>query len=264
MIMDFALNAEEIKRPSLFWLATEIGRAATELSFSIPFRKYSKKFYKKGDGHPVLVLPGFMATDTSTKPLRKFIDEIGYNAIPWDLGRNRADEENIDLLVWKLEKIYREYEEPISLVGWSLGGVYARQLAKARPEMVRQVMTLGSPFRGISEPNNAAWIYNYINGGKKRVKDVNPLLLEDLPSPAPVPTTAVYTKEDGVVPWKVCVEKEETAIHQNVQVRGSHIGLGFNLTVLKIIANRLQHSEENWEHFRPKNLVEDLLFYPSV
>lgn len=250
-----------VERPSLFWLLTETGRAVTELGFSIPYRKF---FVPKnqGDGHPVLVLPGFMSTDTSTRPLRNFIDDLGYTAYGWDLGRNTAKIEFLHLLVDKLEAIYEEHQEPVSLIGWSLGGVFARQIAKEKPALIRQVVTLGSPFKGVHEPNNVAWIYDIISNGK-RVKDNDPVLFENIPLPAPVPTTAVYTKEDGIVPWHLCLEDEDE-IHQNIQVRGSHFGLGVNLTVLEIIADRLLYNSENWSFFRPNHFVKDLLFYPSL
>ena len=252
---------KEIKRPSLFWLATEVGRAITELGISTPYRKFFHKNYQ-GDGHPVLVLPGFMSTDVSTKPLRKFIKKLGYNAYAWEMGRNKAKLETLYQLMDKLEDIYDEHGQEVTIIGWSLGGVYARQIAKEKPEMVRQIITLGSPFRGIEQPNNATWIYNFISNGK-RVVDLDPELLADIPKPAPVPTTAIYTKEDGVVPWEVCMEEVEDDIHQNIQVRGSHLGLGVNASVLNIIADRLQYYKEDWVHFEPQSAVEDLLFYPS-
>ncbi len=250
-----------IGRPSLFWLLTEGGRAITELGFSIPYRKFFAA-KNQGDGHPVLALPGFMATDTSTTPLRKFLNELGYTAYGWDLGRNTAKVDFLKTLINKIDELYEFHKEPISLIGWSLGGVFARQLAKARPHMIRQVITLGSPFRGIHQPNNVAWVYNLISGGK-RIKDIDPILFENIPLPAPVPTTAVYTKEDGIVPWELCLEEEDD-IHQNIQVRGSHLGLGVNHAVLDIISDRLLYSRVNWEHFRPKSIVKDILFYPSL
>ena len=253
---------EDMTKPSLFWLTTEIGRAATEYGLSIPFRTLFSKSVV-GDGHPVLVLPGFMASDKSTTALRNFIEKNGYQAYAWELGRNKGEVEILDLLFLKLEEIYEETGQKTSIVGWSLGGVLARQLAKGKPHLVRQVITLGSPFRDIAAPNNASWIYNLISGGK-RVVDLDPDLLNDLPKPAPVPTTAIYSKEDGVVAWEVCIEEKETAIHQNIQVRGSHIGLGFNTAVLKIIADRLQLQADNWTPFKPNNIVEDLFLYPSL
>lgn len=255
-------HVNTVSRPSLFWLLTEGGRAITELGMSIPYRKF---FVNRtpGDGHPVLTLPGFMASDTSTAPLRKYLTEIGYQTYAWELGRNTAKVKFLKILAERIDELYEFHEEPISLIGWSLGGVFARQLAKAKPDKVRQIITLGSPFQGIHQPNNVAWVYNLVSGGK-RIKDIDPILFENIPLPAPVPTTAIYTKEDGIVPWELCMEKEESEIHQNIQVRGSHLGLGVNPTVLDIIADRLQYCKANWEHFRPKNLVKDLLFYPSL
>ena len=254
-------DSKQVGRPSFFWLFTEIGRAATEYGASVPYRKlFAPK--NKGDEHPVLVLPGFMASDFSTRPLRKFIQRLGYQAYGWDLGRNTAKPEFLDILFDKLDQIYEKHDRRVSLIGWSLGGVFARQLAKARPELVRQVITLGSPFAGIDQPNNVAWVYNLISGGK-RVRDVDPVLIENIPLPAPVPTTAIYTKEDGIVPWQLCIEKEDK-IHQNIQVRGSHLGLGVNPSVMEIIADRLLLTKRNWTYFESSNKVKDFLFYPSL
>lgn len=252
---------QKIARPSLFWLFTEGHRAITELGLSIPYRTF---FMHKGmgDGHPVLVLPGFMSSDFSTGLLRKFINKSGYTAYGWDLGTNRAEVKYLKLLLEKVDAIYQKHGEPISLVGWSLGGVYARQLAKNRPEIIRQVITLGSPFQGIQHANNVAWVYNLFSD-RERVKEQNLDLFLDIPKPAPVPTTAIYSKEDGIVPWKLCME-EEDEIHQNVQVRGSHFGLGVNATVLEIIADRLSYEKHNWVYFEAKNVFKELFFYPSL
>lgn len=257
----FRRNTNTVDRPPLFWLLTEGSRAITELGFSIPYRRFFGNS-DEGDGHPVLVLPGFLSTDMSTRPLRGFIDKLGYTSYGWDLGRNTAKLDFLDMLTERVRSLYASHGERISLVGWSLGGVFARQIAKAEPDMIRQIVTLGSPFGGIQEPNNVAWLYNLISNGE-RVQDVDPALIENIPIPAPVPTTAVYTKEDGIVPWYLCME-EEGPIHQNVQVRGSHVGLGVNPSVLEIIADRLLHRQENWTYFRANNAVKDLLFYPSL
>jgi len=203
-----------------------------------------------------------LSTDTSTRLMRSFIQKLGYTPYGWELGRNSADASFLDLLQERLELLHEDHQEAITIIGWSLGGVYARQLGKAMPDKIRQIITLGSPFAGIQEPNNVAWIYNLISKGD-RIRRVDPALFDDIPLPAPVPTTAVYTKEDGIVPWHLCME-EEDEIHQNIQVRGSHVGLGVNATVLEIIADRLLHRKENWAYFTPANIVQDLLFYPSL
>jgi len=266
MIMTNNMNSTEkeninVKRPSFFWLLTEAGRALAETGISYPYRKFFAN-EECGDGHPILVLPGFLASDMSTSYLRKYLDNIGYVSYGWNLGRNSGREDYLYELEAVLSEIYETHGEKVSIIGWSLGGVYARQLSKMQTNKVRQVITLASPFRGISKANNVAWIYNLITGGK-RVADVDSELLLDIPKPTPVPTTSIYSKQDGVVPWAYCMEEKEDAIHQNIEVRGSHLGMANNPSVLKIITNRLQYSRENWEYFYPENVMEDLLLYPS-
>lgn len=257
-MVDTALN---LKRPSLFWLVTEAGRAVTELGLTYSYQKLnrSKAF---GDGHPVLILPGFMATKRSTAVLRSFIAERGYAVYDWGLGRNRGKTEYLDRLLDRMDEIHHRHRQTISIIGWSLGGVFARQLAKERPAITRQVITLGSPFQDIAQPNNIAWLHTLISGGRT-VRDLDPRLIQNLPAPAPVPTTAIYSKEDGIVPWQVCMEREEDELHQNIQVHGSHCGLGVNSSVLHVIEDRLCRDKSNWSHFKAKGLLEGLV-YPSL
>ena len=101
-----------------------------------------------------------------------------------------------------------------------------------------------------------------ISGGKK-VRDLDNQLLANLPLPAPVPTTAIYSKQDGIVPWQMCMEAQETPTHQNIEVRSSHIGLAVNPSVLTVISDRLKYDKENWEPFKPKGYVRKRLFFPS-
>ena len=251
---------KEIKRPSLFWLLTETGRALFEFGAFVPYNLISG-LHKKGDGHPVLVLPGFMTTDNSTKPLRNHIDKLGYKSYGWGIGRNQAKVEYIEMLLTKVKAIYAANNMKVSVIGWSLGGIYARQIAKMAPELVKQVIVLGSPFGGVEEPNHARWMYDLITKGNTE-RNVDPVLLEDIPKPAPVPTTAIYSKEDGIVPWEVCIEAEDET-HQNVRVRGSHIGLGVNPIVLNVIADRLAQDENDWQPFESGGTIENILAYPS-
>ncbi len=259
--MESSTESNSIKRPSLLWSLTEGGRAIVELGTYLPYR-FLNKIPKTGDGHPVLILPGFMATDFSTVPLRSFIYDLGYKVYGWGEGRNFASIEYLELLLEKIDMLYDKHGMKISLIGWSLGGVYARQLAKERPNKIRQVITMGSPFKGITKPNNAKWMYNIITKGKG-TDGIDPELLADIPHPAPVPTTAIYSKQDGVVPWEMCKEDVENKIHQNIEVRGSHLGLGVNPSVLQIIADRLQYAEENWCHFEVDSSFQEMLFYPA-
>ncbi|MEL6122262.1 MAG: alpha/beta hydrolase [Bacteroidota bacterium] len=247
----------EHRKPSFFWLATEINRALFELGTFYPYNALSR-CSDEGDGHPVLVLPGFMATDISTKPLRTHLEKCGYSGYGWGLGRNYASTDYLDELVNLCESLYRSHKQKVSVIGWSLGGIFARQVAKELPHIIRQVITLGSPFGDIQRPNNAVWLYNILTNGKG-TETVDQELIADIPRPAPVPSTAIYSKEDGVVPWQACMESINSDIHQNIQVRGSHLGLGVNPVVLKIVIDRLQYREENWSKWEPSGIFEDLL-----
>ena len=251
-----------VSRPSLIWLLSEPGRALMELGASYPYQKIFNKDIE-GDGHPVMILPGFLSGEKSTKLLRDYISNLGYDVYDWGLGRNMGKLEYMESLLERMDDIYKKTGRPISLVGWSLGGVFARQIAKERTGITRQVITLAAPFTGLSEPNNVAWIYSVLNYGKK-VKEVNQTLLDNLPLPAKVPTTAIYSKFDGIVPWRFCMEKTEDALHQNIEVRSSHIGMGINFSVLSIITDRLLYSKENWTKFKPTGLMNNRILYPSL
>ncbi len=250
-------STEEIKRPSLVLSLSEGIRAFFELGSYVPYRLL-KKNESEGDGHPVLILPGFMASDFSTIPLRSFIHKLGYKVYGWGEGRNYANVDYVGLLIEKLERIYQRHQEPITIIGWSLGGIYARQLGKYDEEIVRQIITMGSPFKGLDYSNNAIWMYDLLKRSRIISEDnLDEELLEDIPVPANVPTTAIFTKEDGVVPWELCLE-EEDEWHQNVQVRGSHFGLGVNPLVLQIVADRLLCTKSTWTYFETSNLIEDI------
>ena len=200
----------------------------------------------EGDGHPVLVIPGFMASDLSTNRLRQFIKKIGYTPYSWDLGRNYGNVKYANSLLEKIDEIQTQHNTKVTLIGWSLGGIFARQLAKRKPDSIRQIITLASPFANIYERNNATWLYDLINN-RKKLSPEDKEWLNDLPTPPPVPTTALYSKQDGVVSWQACVELQEDEIHQNIEVGGTHLGMGYNTFVWEILENRLQYSQENWK-----------------
>ncbi|MEM1214270.1 MAG: alpha/beta hydrolase [Bacteroidota bacterium] len=250
-------------RPSLFWLLTETGRAVTELGLNYTYQWWNAP-ERSGDGHPVLVLPGFLASAYSTVMLRNFLKRIGYQAYDWEIGRNYGKVEYLDRLLQQVDALHAEHGRRISLVGWSLGGVYAREIAKRRPQIIRQVITMGSPFQGVKEANNASWMHELIKLARQTGKEAEEAFMNEIPKPAPVPTTAIYSKEDGVVPWRLCMEKVEDAWHQNIQVRSSHLGFGLNPSVYNIIADRLQYEPETWLHFEPASAFQDWVFYPSL
>lgn len=243
---------KNIKRPSLFLFFTEVFRALYELRNVLPWiKKY--KVSQKGDKHTVMVIPGFMASDVSTKPLRRFLDKLGYQTCGWELGTNLADLKELNIVSEKIDQLYKKNNQPISLIGWSLGGVYARELAKEKPEKIRQVITLGSPFAGVTQPNNANLTFNIVKW-LKGYPELDEAFIATLPNPAIVPTTAIYSKKDGIVPWEVCMEQKEDDIHQNIEVKSSHLGMGVHKDVLTIIADRLPYTERNWVKYGEERL----------
>ncbi len=248
-----------IKAPSKLLLFTEGGRAAIELGLYAATNRILKNA-PKGDGHPVVVLPGFMTSDRSTILLRRFLKNLDYDVRRWDMGLNLGGPEYAFKIADRVEEIAKETGRKVSLVGWSLGGVYAREVARQQPVLVRQVVALGSPFGGIFERNNARWFYDFLHGPKG--VDISQELLKDILTPPPVPSTAIFTKEDGIVNWQHCIEREESETTQNVQIGGSHFGLGHNPSALYCVADRLKQKEEEWQRFDPQGFLRVL--YPNM
>ncbi len=239
-----------VKRPSALLLLSEPYRGLIDLGAYFTFNRLLKDA-PRGDGHPVLVLPGFLTTDLSTVLIRRFLGQLGYSPLPWKLGLNLGQYEDPADIFPRIEAITDEYGQRVSLVGWSLGGVYAREIARRYPSSVRQVITLGSPFGGITEDNNARWIYEWIH--QKKVTEIDDALVKDILKAPPVPSTSIYTRWDGIVSWKHCIEQELTPITQNVEILGSsHIGLGHAPATLLCMADRLATSVNDWQKFVPK------------
>lgn len=214
-----------------------------------------------GDGHPVLVLPGLLGNDFSTQSLRTFVKDLGYSVYGWDMGTNLGDIRKLHALLQKIDNLHHQYQSKVSLIGWSLGGVYARQLAKRRPELVRQVITMGSPFADIEQSNNAAWVYKLFNQNRSLSAQDREWLV-DIPAPAPLPTTAIYTKVDGIVPWQACMEYPEDQYHQNIEVDGSHFGLPFIPAVWVVVEDRLKLAQENWQPFQRYDIKNEWVYFP--
>ncbi|MEO1142879.1 MAG: alpha/beta hydrolase [Pseudomonadota bacterium] len=201
----------------------------------------------RGDGQPVLVLPGLITSDRSTIALRSFLTTLGYPTYGWDLGRNFGPIPGIEEgLKRRLTDLNEKYGRKVSIVGWSLGGIYARQLAKQMPDQVRQVVTLGSPFAGDPRATNAWKLYQMTSGHK--VDDRNHHMGGDIARRPDVPTTAIYSKTDGVCAWQNCIE-EESKISENIEVTGSHCGLGHHPAAVYAIADRLAQAEGKWKAF---------------
>jgi pimeloyl-ACP methyl ester carboxylesterase len=201
----------------------------------------------RGDGHPVLTLPGFLASDLSMAPMRRYLRELGYDTYAWKMGRNIGGVARLrTALRDRLAEIYQSTGRKVSLVGWSLGGVYARDLALHAPDMVRYVITLGSPFANDVRATNATRLYEALSG--ETVED-NAELREAIAGDLPVPTTSIYSRADGIVNWRTCLLRpSDTA--ENIEVYlASHVGLGVNAAALWAVADRLAQPEGEFRQF---------------
>lgn len=240
-----AVTAETVRAPSKALLMLE-GRALYELGAFFAARPLLN-LTPRGDGHPVFIVPGLVASDVSTRPLRDFLVSRNYDAHGWGLGRNYGLRHGIeDGMLDRIGELRRQHGRKVSLIGWSLGGVYARQLAKRVPDDVRLVITLGSPFAGHPRATNAWRLYEYTSGQK--VDDRDNHVAGPLAAPPPVPTTAIFSRTDGVCAWQCCVEKPGPTT-ENIEVEGSHCGLGHHPAAVYAVADRLAQPEGKWRPF---------------
>lgn len=204
----------------------------------------------RGEPHPVLVLPGLMASDVSTRVLRVWLKRLGYPVVGWELGRNRGPtQEIVDALPRLLDRLAAEHGTAVSIVGQSLGGIFARTLARTAPRQVRQVISLGSPFgNGAVDDSPAAHVYRRYSSSHttRRISTGR----GSLARPLPVPSTAVYSRWDGVVDWRAC-RQQPGPQSENVAVHASHLGMGHDPAVLWVIADRLAQPRHEWQPFRP-------------
>jgi pimeloyl-ACP methyl ester carboxylesterase len=243
--------------------ATEPLRAALEggaLAAGLPLLRYAPR----GEPHAVLVLPGLGASDASTTVLRGWLRRLGYRVVGWDLGRNRGPTPAVVAgLPRLLDRLAAEAGGPVSVVGWSLGGIFARGLAARNPDRVRQVVTLGSPFAAREgAPDRSAGSRAY-----RRYAHLHATERIRPPSAAgraalPVPSTSVYSREDGIVDWRACLQ-EVGPTSENVAVHGSHLGLGHNPAALWVVADRLAQPVGGWRPFRPPALPGAAALFPT-
>ncbi len=198
-----------------------------------------------GDGHPVIVYPGLGAADFTTLPLRNFLRSRGYAPYAWQQGFNFGPKRGVlEACREQLRQVATQHRTRVSLIGWSLGGLYARELAKEQPAHARCVVTLGTPFAGHPRATNAWRFYELVSG--QRTHD--PALMERIRGAPPCPTTSIYSKSDGVVAWQCSIN--EAAPHtENIEVHASHIGMGMNPLALYALADRLAQDPQDWQRF---------------
>ena len=234
--------------PSPLLLASEPPRAGLDLAALLaasPFLATAPR----GDGHPVLVIPGLLTGDPATVLLRNTLRALGHNVSGWSLGLNRGPTgQVVSELRATLERLHSESGQKVTLVGWSLGGLYAQELARATPGSVRRLVTLGAPVL-----RRSGWMKD-ASRLVDRATHLSPLAAQ-LPrpwvehGPLRVPATSVYTRADGVVHWRVCRFRPGPR-RESIEVRGSHFGLAHNPAVLWVVADRLAQPEDSWTPFQ--------------
>ena len=232
-----------IVRPHLGMLGMEPIRAMLEYA---RMRLMNDDGVASGDGHPVVFFPGLGTDFRFTTPLIQHCKRVGYVCHDWGRGINTGPAGNPlewlrDLALETAHRV-RDHQETVSLVGWSLGGLYAREVAKIIPHRVRQVITIGSPIARVAHSTNVGWLYQWLHGAPATV---DRRLAKNLRTPPPVPTTSIYSRSDGVVAWKACLEAEGP-MTENVEVDSSHLGLVWHPDVLAIVAERLSQTAGTW------------------
>lgn len=190
----------------------------------------------RGDGRPVLVIPGFLCSDLATWRMRKLLNKIGYQSFAWRQGINWGPRPGVRTrLLHRINRISQRYSQPVTLIGWSLGGVYARELSNIRPDLIREVITLGSPVQGKPDAIGIWPIYRWIN--RRNSQSMSSSIL-DYSRPILGSNLSIFTRGDGIVPWINCKPVRGHA-GRSVEVRGSHIGLVHNPDVMTILAHHL-------------------------
>lgn len=244
-----------LQAPPFTLLGAEPLRAAFEYA---SMKLMNSDELPQGDGHPVVIFPGLASDPHALKPLRNCCEKLGYAVYDWEQGFNTGPQGDLDAwldnLAQHVKGVARLHHRRVSLIGWSLGGIYAREIAKLQPELSRRVITLGTPFAGRGTETHVGWLYRLLNGSAPLVDDELAARLRGRP---PVPTTSIYSRSDGIVAWQSCVieadaeagaKSHEDGGTDNVEVEGSHIGLGWNPEVLRTVAQRLSVADRPAGH----------------
>ncbi len=240
---------------------------------SLPFSWPALQTSPPGDGHPVLLLPGFAVGDATLGPLSLYLGSRGYAVETWGLGRNRGFQRKFAVaLEQKLRFMHHRAGRKVSLVGWSLGGVFAYDLAHRAPECVRTVIALGSPMQlspmKIEAPLPVKVLYRWLAHPLGPIAHLALARAKLLRVAPPVPSTCIYSATDGVVPPHAAILPGKFPQHENIPVPGSHIGLGVNPMVLWLLADRLAQRENHWKRFTATGtfgkLYRNLLKLPKL
>lgn len=254
LLGDMANELQPINRPGRPLLLTELPRAFAE-GASIPGAWPVLRRAPKGDGHAVVTISAIAGDDATSLPLKLFLRYLGYDVQGWDhgmsFGATRLERDRLEAFVGSM---FQRSGRKVSLIGHSLAGTYARELARARPDMVRQVITLGTPFGGSLGRETHIWpLVEALTGTV--APELTPVARRRLATAPLVPSTSVYSRSDGVVDWKACIQQAGLGSGkdaENVEIRSSHAGMLVNPAALYVVADRLAQPEFGWAPFKRK------------
>jgi pimeloyl-ACP methyl ester carboxylesterase len=242
------LATDYVQRPSLALLGAEPFRAAMELTW----HKFAKsRTTKPGDGHAVVIFPGLGANGGSVAMLREHCRSLGYDAFDWGQGFNTGPQGDLDGWLHTLKSqvvdLLAGHTRPATLIGWSLGGLYAREIGKLIPQRLRQVITIGTPFNAEADhTTNVGWLFRLLSGSSSAL---DPALIRRLRTPPPLRTTSIYSRSDGVVAWQTCCHDKRSSLVHDIEVDGSHMGMGWNRDVLAAVSDRLGQPPGPWRRY---------------
>lgn len=236
-----------VKRPSLALLGAEPFRAAFEFARHHLVKANSSK---RGDGHAVVIFPGLGADGSSVATLRDHCRSLGYEAFDWGQGFNTGPQGDLDTwlenLKARMTALLSDHEQPATLIGWSLGGFCAREIGKLMAPRLRQVITIGTPFNAEADHTNAGWLFRLLSGSST---ELDPALSRRLRTPPPLRTTSIYSRTDGIVAWQTCRHEKRSKLVHDIEVDGSHIGMGWNRDVLDAVTDRLGQAPGPWRRY---------------
>lgn len=236
------MDQSDLPKSWLTW--AEVPRAVFAL-ITLPLNWPLLSRAAKGDHRPIIVVPGFGTTDRSTLILRQYLTFLGYRVRGWGLGRNLGAKTiglHNERLIDRLDAVYRQERQPITLIGWSMGGIMARMVARANPQIIREVICLGAPFTGDPFANKAWQVYERMSGHSLS-HPVAQAQIAESKLPLSVRACSIYSKSDGVVAWQTCLEPN-TPNARNIAVRSAHCGFGFSAQVFRTVADRLASTYE--------------------
>jgi len=228
--------------------------ALWEIMTTLTLRRRLARMVPEGDGHRVILVPGFTASDRAMGQLRRFLNDCGYRAEGWGQGRNTGlNQEGIDTLVNTVKNQAKESRDKVTLIGWSGGGMYARAAATQAPDSVRQVITLGTPFKMTEDtleylPEGIHKLHERLSAEEGEAQEEIENIWNKAP---PVPSTSIFSERDALAPWPFCLDHRDRH-SENIHVSGSHAGMPFNPFIYHIIADRL--SQDRWRPFEINKL----------